>query len=97
MKMNAETKDPKFYEEKYHLEEREGRRRLICNGVFIGYTLVLIVGLAQALFVHAYAGIEIYALLIPYAILSAISFIFWIGYHIYSRRIMSEFYEMQNQ
>ena len=93
MIMSEETRDSKFYEERYHLEERERRRRLICNGVFLGYTLVLLVGLAQALFVHAYTGTEIYVVLLPYAILSLVSFVFWVIYHLYSRRILGQFYK----
>ena len=94
--MNEETRDSKFYEKRYHLEERERRRRLIVNGVFLGYTLVLLVGLAQALFVHAYTGDVIYVVLLPFAILSLVSFIFWIIYHIYSRRVLSQFYKKES-
>jgi hypothetical protein len=91
--MGEPERDSKFYEKRYHLEERERRRRLICNGVFIGYTLVLIIGIAQALFVEAFIGTQVYAVLLPFAILSMISFVFWIGYHIYSRRIINQFYK----
>ncbi len=91
--MDAKGRDSKFYEKRYHLEERERRRRLICNGVFIGYTLILVIGYIQALFVEAMVGEQVYAVLFPFAILSVISFVFWIGYHIYSRRIMKQFYE----
>ena len=93
--MSEETRDSKFYAERYHLEERERRRRLIVNGVFLGYTLVLLVGLAQALFVQAYTGNEIYVVLIPFAILSLVSFVFWIIYHIYSRRALSQFHKKE--
>lgn len=95
MTMSEEARDSKFYTERYHLEERERRRRLIVNGVFLGYTLVLLVGLAQALFVQAYTGNEIYAVLFPFAILSLVSFVFWIVYHIYSRRVLSQFYKKE--
>jgi len=86
--LSGNVQDSKFYEKRYHLEERERRRRLVCNGVFIAFTLVLAIGFAQSLFVEAISGYQVYLILIPYAFLSAGSFIAWILYHIYSRRVL---------
>ena len=90
--MNDSVHDSKFYEERYHLEERERRRRLICNGVFIAYTLILTIGFLQAVYVEATTEIQVYILLTPFAILAALSFVAWIVYHIYSRRVIKKFY-----